>query len=460
MEPITGQPTFLRVSRDFIFVGVATTWLSACAGSGTSTSEEWHPIPAEEASLVLYAPGLGSPRVNFKQRTEGLNIYELGHWRPATGTAAEAEIILFRFTPVAPSGMTFVREPLLEARVRRWFRSETIEMGAAGKYRNVLGGLEYARFTRDGATQCVFMRQFGDTYSDQRGYFSDGTTGHGDTMIRGYYCVAPFHELSQKALEGFLAGIGLKGIGVPAEPRDLTLAAAPIVAAAAARSQRQSTSTGAFPYSVKFTSMVYTASNGQELADDLSEVSVEHGRVYIYVRWRGLTLDEHFARLRIIDGGGRQVETAEYQFTPTETQWNNWWPYNIDPDVDKPGRWRFEVDLDGETLVEKMLLVTASDYGPARSGVTRESRDAAFASYQMFDEAFKYKIFVQSEAGAWAWRVRETVYAAQDQASRACLKRSREVGLPGVCRIFAAGDDIVWNLPDKDRLDIIRAYSE
>jgi len=78
----------------------------------------------------------------------------------------------------------------------------------------------------------------------------------------------------------------------------------------------------------------------------------------------------------------------------------------------------------------------------------------------MFDEAFKYKIFVQSEAGAWAWRVRETVYAAQDQASRACLKRSREVGLPGVCRIFAAGDDIVWNLPDKDRLDIIRAYSE
>ena len=57
--------------------------------------------------------------------------------------------------------MTFVREPSLEERLRRWLSSENIEMGASGKYRNVLGGMEYARFTRDGATQCVFMRQFG-----------------------------------------------------------------------------------------------------------------------------------------------------------------------------------------------------------------------------------------------------------------------------------------------------------
>lgn len=459
MGSIAGRPTIFRISRILIFVVVAVIWFAACAGSGTSTSGEWGPIPAEEASLVLYAPGLDSPRVSFKRKTKDMKIYELGHWRPASGTAAEARIILFRFSPVAPSGMTFVREPPLEERVRRWFRSETIEMGAAGKHRNVLGSLEYTRFTRDGATQCVFFRQFGDTYSDQRGYFSDGSTGHGDIMIRGYYCVAPFHELSQSTIDGFLSGIGLKGFGVPAKPLDLTLSAAPVALASAA-GRRQSTSTGAFPYEVKFTSMVYKASGGQELADDLTEVSLEHGRLYIYVKWRGLTLEKHVAQLRVLDGAGRQVDESRYEFSPTSTYWNNWWPYNIDPDADTPGRWRFEIDLDGETLVEKSLIVTASDYGPSRSGVTRESRDLAFARYQMYDEAFKYKIFVQSEAGAWAWRVRETFYAAQDQANRVCLKRGREVGLQGVCKIYAAGDEVVWDLADKERLEAIRAYSE
>jgi hypothetical protein len=180
-------------------------------------------MPTDEASLVLYAPGLDDPRVNFKRKYKDLKVYEFGHWRPAVGTSPEAKIILFRFKSVAPSSMTFVREPPLEERIRRWLGSENIEMGASGKYRNVLGGMEYARFTRDGATQCVFMRQYGDTFSDQRGYFSDGSTGHGNIMIRGYYCVAPFHPLSQATLERFLAGIGLKGFGVPEKPDDLAL---------------------------------------------------------------------------------------------------------------------------------------------------------------------------------------------------------------------------------------------
>lgn len=202
-------------------------------------------MPADEANLVLYAPGLDDPRVDFKRRYEDFKHFELGHWLPTVGTSPEAGIILFRYDPIAPRGMTFVREPPLEKRIRQWFRSENIEMGAGGKYKNVLGGMEYVRFTRDGATQCVFMRQYGDTYSDQRGYFSDGSTGHGNIMIRGYYCVAPFHELSQGTLERFLYGIGLKGFGVPEKPADLTLTAVPIAGAAAASGQRQSASKGA-----------------------------------------------------------------------------------------------------------------------------------------------------------------------------------------------------------------------
>ena len=272
-------------------------------------------MPADEASLVLYAPGLGAPRVSFERMVEDFTIFELGHWRPAAGASPEAEMILLRINSIAPSGMTFVREPPLEERIRQWFPSDSIDMGAGGKYKNVLGEVEYQRFTRDGATECVFMRQFGDTFSDQRDYFSDGTTGHGNIMIRGYYCVAPFYELSQRTLRRFLTGIGLKGFGVPEKPR---------------------------------------------------------GLAYI-----------------------------------------------------------------------------------GRSGTTEASRDAAFRVYQEFDEAFEHKVFVRDEGGAWAWQVHKHFYHARVQALRTCHKRSKKR-----CRVYAAGDDIVWDMSEKEREDIIKAYSE
>jgi hypothetical protein len=299
------------------------------------------------------------------------------------------------------------------------------------------------------------MRQYGDTFSDQR-----DATSLGNIMIRGYYCVAPFHELSQRTLERFLYGIGLKGFGVLEKPVDLTLAAAPIAAAAVANGQRQSASSGAFPYAVKFTSMVFKTSEGHELADEFDEVSLDHGRVYVYVSWRGLTKESHLAQLRVFDGAGKQAGTSSYEFTPNSTRWYTWLNYYIDSDVDQPGRWRFEMDLDGETLVERSLIVTPSAYGSARSGINETSRDAAFRVYQVYDEAFKYKVFVRNGDGAWAWRVREAFYSAQGEALQACHKRSKADGQPGECRVYAAGDDVVWDMSEKERKDVIRAYKE
>ena len=418
--------------------------------------------------IALYAPGLDDPRVNFKRKHKDLKVYELGHWRPAVGTSPEAWMILFRFKPFVPSSRTFVREPPLKERIGQWFGSDielgsgnielgagNIELGAGGNYENVLGEVEYLRFTRDGATECVFMRQYGDTFSDQR-----DATSLGNIMIRGYYCVAPFHELSQRTLERFLYGIGLKGFGVLEKPVDLTLAAAPIAAAAVANGQRQSASSGAFPYAVKFTSMVFKTSEGHELADEFDEVSLDHGRVYVYVSWRGLTKESHLAQLRVFDGAGKQAGTSSYEFTPNSTRWYTWLNYYIDSDVDQPGRWRFEMDLDGETLVERSLIVTPSAYGSARSGINETSRDAAFRVYQVYDEAFKYKVFVRNGDGAWAWRVREAFYSAQGEALQACHKRSKADGQPGECRVYAAGDDVVWDMSEKERKDVIRAYKE
>jgi hypothetical protein len=391
---------------------------------------------------------------------EDFKIFEVGHWRPTFGASPEAKMILFRYKPIAPSGMTFVGEPPLEERVRQWLHSESIDIGAGGKSENVLGEVEYLRFTRDGATQCVFMRQYGDTFSDQRDYFPSGSLGHGNIMIRGYYCVAPFQELSQKTLERFLSGIGLKGFGVPKKPQDLILPALPAAVAARASNLRKSARSNAFPYAATFTSMVYRTSEGQELADELDKVSLDHGPVYLYVKWEGLTKESHVVQLRVFDGSGKQVGTSDYEFSPTSTRWNTWLHYSIDPDVNQPGSWRFETDLDGETLVEKQLVVMPSAYGPARSGTSEASRDTAFRAYQMFDEASKYKIFVRNGAGAWAWRVRETFYAAWYEAMNACQNRSMETGQPRACRVYAAGDTIVWDMSEKEREGAINAYSE
>ena len=57
---------------------------------------------------------------------EDFKIFEVSHWRPTFGTSPEAKMILFRYKPIAPAGMTFVSEPSLEDRIRQWLHSESI----------------------------------------------------------------------------------------------------------------------------------------------------------------------------------------------------------------------------------------------------------------------------------------------------------------------------------------------
>jgi hypothetical protein len=442
------------VNRYFPCVVLAeTVMLAGCATSGSTTTPEWRPMPADEASLVLYAPGLGAPRVNFERKTKGLRAMERGHWRPALGAYPEAEIILMRFTDHAPSSMTWVREPPLAERVDEWLRTDSIETGTGGKIRNVLGEVEYLRFTRNGATECVFMRQYGDTFSDQRAEKS-----HGNIMIRGFYCLAPGERLTHRTLRRFMVGVGLKGYEIPAASRDLSLPGEISDSVTEPSVQRRSVRNDAFPYAVRFTSMVFTTSDGHEIADEFDEVSLDHGRLYMYVKWRGLTKDSHVARLQVFDGAGRQVTTSDYDFTPKSTRWSSWWPYTIDPDVDQPGNWRFAVELDGETLVESYLLVTSSTYGPARSGTSAESRETGFRTYQAFDEGSEYKVFARSEGTAWAWRSGATFYTAKGEAMRSCQDRSREVGEPVLCHVYAVGDEVVWEMSEKVREEAVRAY--
>lgn len=126
----------------------------------------------------------------------------------------------------------------------------------------------------------------------------------------------------------------------------------------AGRTERpRTTAGGAYPYQAVFTSMVFKTNDGQALADELEEIALNDGPVYLYIKWRGLSQAEHRADLTITDGEGREVHSTYYTFTPRTERWNNWWHYRIDAEKDTPGRWTFAVLLDGEAVLERHLTV-------------------------------------------------------------------------------------------------------
>ena len=54
----------------------------------------------------------------------------------------------------------------------------------------------------------------------------------------------------------------------------------------------------------------------------LRTISPVDGRVYVYVKWLGMTKESHLVQLRVFDGGGKQVGTSDYEFTPTSTRFS------------------------------------------------------------------------------------------------------------------------------------------
>jgi hypothetical protein len=45
-----------------------------------------------------------------------------------------------------------------------------VSFGPIAKMSNRIGKAEYQRFTRDGTRECMYIRQFADTFADERGY--------------------------------------------------------------------------------------------------------------------------------------------------------------------------------------------------------------------------------------------------------------------------------------------------
>ncbi len=214
------------------------------------------------------------------------------------------------------------------------------------------GSKEAAEFE---AIPCVFVRVYGDTFSDTRGYFSDGARSLGDIMIRGWYCAPPNSRLDKKVIRAFIAGIGIKGLWVPDRP---------------VRQQAFKFETTAPPATAgqdgehldKANRVVFTTgiSNRSEPVDDIREISLGYdGPIYIYVEW-AISLRHHpnfFNEWRVFDGGGSQKIAISKLFEPRNDNWRTWLPVHFAKNYDQPGQWKFEIYFDNEKLVEEYLTV-------------------------------------------------------------------------------------------------------
>jgi hypothetical protein len=111
-------------------------------------------------------------------------------------------------------------------------------------------------------------------------------------------------------------------------------------------------------------SVFTTAVNNGRPVDDITEISIDAKRVFIFVSWRGLTNDQHLHACKIFDGQGRRVENDTMQFTPTRRVWRAWNWHDFNQSVDAPGDWNFQVFLDGRQVIDKNLKVLPSGVKP------------------------------------------------------------------------------------------------
>jgi hypothetical protein len=325
-----------------------------CSGPGFGEDAKFEAIPIDEARLVLHAPGLEPVPSSYQKKIDGITEFELGRWQPPSGSWPDASLILLAFTEASPSGMTWVREPPLEDRIRRWFSRDTITVGEQARSTNRVGPVEYQRFTRNEVIPCVFIRIYGDTFADQRSYRSDGQLAHGNHMIRGWYCAPPNTRLESHVIDGFIAGIGVKDLWSPRATSKRKVEFVPAAAAAA---------TGASDDHVaKVKRVVFTTgiSDNYEPVDDIRLVSMNRvGTVYIFVEWQ-VSLRHHaefFNEWRVYDGGGYQKLATSKMFEPRSESWSTWLAVQLAKSYDQPGEWKFEVYFDNEKVVEEYLTV-------------------------------------------------------------------------------------------------------
>ena len=120
----------------------------------------------------------------------------------------------------------------------------------------------------------------------------------------------------------------------------------------------------------------------------------------------------------------------------------------------------------GDTIVwdmslteqEKVIGAYKASKTPISIEVTAQLSTSAiggFGGYQSAYDLEQFKVFAYSDDGAWAYRMESTYEDAFRFAMDACDGYARRRGL---CRLFAVGDTIVWEMSDKERDAVVERY--
>ncbi len=92
--------------------------------------------------------------------------------------------------------------------------------------------------------------------------------------------------------------------------------------------------------------------------NDVNEIFLNEDRVYIYIEWFNLKpLKIYDYKCIIYDGDHDIIESPSMVFKPQGTGHYTWSWHVLNTNIDKPGKWTFEIYLDHQKMIEKMLTI-------------------------------------------------------------------------------------------------------
>ncbi len=189
--------------KSSILLPAALLALSLVA-SAKAAGDEWESITPDDAKIVFNAPGLFGSGQFAKWSRYDVKM-QVGMW--AHGSLyPRAEIFLQELQP----GYLLTRETKLKGSLTNWefLKRGTLDLGAKEKAANVLGRVEYRRFSIK-ELNCV---GFGQHYGIQTGGY-DNDRGVAPHYITGYYCNDK--PLSDSTVDAVVHALGVKGYKVP-----------------------------------------------------------------------------------------------------------------------------------------------------------------------------------------------------------------------------------------------------
>lgn len=92
--------------------------------------------------------------------------------------------------------------------------------------------------------------------------------------------------------------------------------------------------------------------------NDLTGIPINTDKILVYTYWYNLTVDKEYDyKIAIFDGEKNILLFAPTKFTPSDSSWHTLTTYKVNPQLDKPGKWKFQVYLDNKLKAKRELDV-------------------------------------------------------------------------------------------------------